>query len=145
MATDSSILAWEIPWTEEPSGLQSIGSQELDTTEWLDSNNKCWLWAIGKVLCGMRRTSIVTCAWKSFVLTLSSAYIWFFDCRFKQWKNTSYIRSFMEPFSCRVLSFSQVRKCILMNSFNISWTVGYQNKVFDKLLGCLLTASCWFI
>jgi len=28
MATHSSILAWEIPWTEEPSGLQSMGSQE---------------------------------------------------------------------------------------------------------------------
>ena len=25
-ATHSSILAWEIPWTEEPSGLQSMGS-----------------------------------------------------------------------------------------------------------------------
>ena len=33
MATHSSILAWEIPWTEEPGGLQSMGSQELDTTE----------------------------------------------------------------------------------------------------------------
>ena len=33
MATHSSILAWEIPWTEEPEGLQSMGSQkELDTT-----------------------------------------------------------------------------------------------------------------
>ena len=28
-----NILAWKIPWTEEPGGLQSIGSQELDTTE----------------------------------------------------------------------------------------------------------------
>ena len=27
-----SILAWEIPWTEEPGGLQSMGLQELDTT-----------------------------------------------------------------------------------------------------------------
>ena len=27
MATHSNILAWEIPWTEEPSGLQSMGSQ----------------------------------------------------------------------------------------------------------------------
>ena len=27
MSTHSSILAWEIPWTEEPGGLQSIGSQ----------------------------------------------------------------------------------------------------------------------
>ena len=32
MATHSSILAWRIPWTEEPGGLQSMGSQESDTT-----------------------------------------------------------------------------------------------------------------
>ena len=29
MATLSSILAWEIPWTEEPGGLQSMGSQRV--------------------------------------------------------------------------------------------------------------------
>ena len=29
MATHSSILAWKIPWTEEPGGLQSIGSQRV--------------------------------------------------------------------------------------------------------------------
>ena len=28
MATHSSILTWEIPWTEEPGGLQSMGSQK---------------------------------------------------------------------------------------------------------------------
>ena len=28
MATHSSILAWEIPWTEEPDGLQSMGLQK---------------------------------------------------------------------------------------------------------------------
>ena len=28
MATHSSILAWEIPWTEEPGGLQSMGSSK---------------------------------------------------------------------------------------------------------------------
>ena len=28
MATHSSILAWRIPWTEEPGGLQSVGSQK---------------------------------------------------------------------------------------------------------------------
>ena len=32
MATHSTIPAWEIPRTEEPGGLQSMGSQELDTT-----------------------------------------------------------------------------------------------------------------
>ena len=29
MATHSSILAWRVPWTEEPGGLQSIGSQRI--------------------------------------------------------------------------------------------------------------------
>ena len=32
MATHSG-LAWRIPWTEQPSGLQSMGCKELDTTE----------------------------------------------------------------------------------------------------------------
>jgi len=32
MATHSSIPAWEIQRTEEPGGLQSMGSQELDMT-----------------------------------------------------------------------------------------------------------------
>ena len=29
MTTHSNILAWEIPWTEEPAGLQSMGSQRV--------------------------------------------------------------------------------------------------------------------
>ena len=33
MATHSTILSWRIPWTEEPGGLQSMGSQESDRTE----------------------------------------------------------------------------------------------------------------
>ena len=32
MGIHSSILAWEIPWTEEPGGLQATGLQEADTT-----------------------------------------------------------------------------------------------------------------
>ena len=32
MATHFSVLAWRIPWTEEPGRLQSMGSQELDMT-----------------------------------------------------------------------------------------------------------------
>ena len=31
MATHSSILAWEIPWTEEPGALQFMGSQKSQT------------------------------------------------------------------------------------------------------------------
>ena len=33
MASHSSTFAWKIPWTEEPGGLQSMGSLESDTTE----------------------------------------------------------------------------------------------------------------
>ena len=37
MATHSTILAWRIPWTEEPGGLQSKAYKELDTTCQLSS------------------------------------------------------------------------------------------------------------
>ena len=33
MATHSSIFTWRIPWTEEPEGLQSMGSQRVTTEE----------------------------------------------------------------------------------------------------------------
>ena len=35
MATNSSILAWRIPWTVKPGRLQSMGCKESDTTEQL--------------------------------------------------------------------------------------------------------------
>ena len=35
MAIHSGILAWKIPWTEKPGGLQSMGSQRMDATEQL--------------------------------------------------------------------------------------------------------------
>ena len=35
METQSSILAWKIPWTEEPDRLQSMGHKDSDTTEWV--------------------------------------------------------------------------------------------------------------
>ena len=43
-ATHSSILAWEIPWREEPGGLQSMGSKESDnwvTIMLSHCNQKC--------------------------------------------------------------------------------------------------------
>jgi len=36
----SSTLAWRIPWTEEPGGLQSMGSQESDTTKQLNYHHR---------------------------------------------------------------------------------------------------------
>ena len=40
MATHSSIPAWEIPRTKEPCWLQSMGSQESDTTKWLSRRHR---------------------------------------------------------------------------------------------------------
>ena len=39
MGTHSSILAWTVPRTEEPGGLQSMGCKESDTTQRLNNNN----------------------------------------------------------------------------------------------------------
>ena len=39
MATHSSILAWEMPWTEEPGGLQSMGSQRVGHDLVTEHNN----------------------------------------------------------------------------------------------------------
>jgi len=42
MATHSSILAWRIPWTERPGGLQSIGSQKLGHVKQLSTAHRTW-------------------------------------------------------------------------------------------------------
>ena len=41
MATHSSILAWRIPWTEEPGGLQSTRGRESDTTAQAGGHGVC--------------------------------------------------------------------------------------------------------
>ena len=41
MAACSSVLAWRIPWTDEPDGLQSWGRKESDTTEQLTLHTSC--------------------------------------------------------------------------------------------------------
>ena len=40
MATHSNIPAWEIPWTEEPSGLQSIESPSQTQLKWLSTRTQ---------------------------------------------------------------------------------------------------------
>ena len=41
MATHSSSLAWEVPRTEKPGGLQPTRSQSWTVTKWLNNNNQC--------------------------------------------------------------------------------------------------------
>ena len=61
MATHSSILAWKIPGTEEPGRLQSMGSQELDTTE-ATVHSTMGIWRGGVIIV----FSILLCVLKSF-------------------------------------------------------------------------------
>ena len=57
MATHSSILAWRIPWTEEPGGLQSMGPQRVGhdrathTHGWILTHSRARVWEVigGKV------------------------------------------------------------------------------------------------
>ena len=46
MATHSSILAWEIPWTEVPGGPQSMGCKESDMIEWLTVSLPLFGWIL---------------------------------------------------------------------------------------------------
>ena len=52
MATHSSILAWETPWTEEPGGLQSMDGKELETTERLSAHTKSNFTCTNKIRAG---------------------------------------------------------------------------------------------
>ena len=56
MATPSCILDWKIPWTEEPGGLQSIGSQRVrhDWATSLSLSNKKPIFFIRAILVGVR-------------------------------------------------------------------------------------------
>ena len=57
MATHCSVLAWKIPWTEEPGGLQSMGCKKLDT-EWflnykkIKGTNNTYHWQIYRIPSG---------------------------------------------------------------------------------------------
>ena len=56
MTTHCSILAWEIPWTEEPGGLQSMGSQrvghDLATKQQQKSPVNCGALSTAGLVCG---------------------------------------------------------------------------------------------
>ena len=59
MATHSSILAWEIPWTEEPHGLQSMGHKYLDMTEELTHTHKLSIYSLVGVVLGAKQNLIM--------------------------------------------------------------------------------------
>ena len=46
MATHSSILAWKIPWTKEPGGLQSVESQSQTRLKRLSTHASLYFWEL---------------------------------------------------------------------------------------------------
>ena len=68
LATRSTVLAWNIPWREEPGGLQTMGLQESDTAWRLDDHQQTlvghWekkvLWDVPPV-CGLEFDSVLPC------------------------------------------------------------------------------------
>ena len=73
-ATHFNILAWEIPWTEEPDGFQSMGSQK-SRTQLSDYNNKdIYFWLFYWLLPLYLETAEYLPWWKTLCLTVISCY-----------------------------------------------------------------------
>ena len=68
MATHSSILAWKIPWTEEPGGLQSMGSHRV-CHDWVIEHQAYIHSVISQILC-FRFLFCLSCLYQS---------LWFFS------------------------------------------------------------------
>ena len=105
MATHSSILAWRIPWTEKPGGLQSMGSERVGH-DWATNTatTTCAEYAHPSEACRnavplqreFSAQSVIvfksTCSWGSLVLVLSIAlWVYFFPTCVT--KETSYLTS----------------------------------------------------
>ena len=60
MATHSSILAWEIPWTEEPGGLQYMGLQRVGHNLATEQQQHREPTSDGKVLCSVFGQTVST-------------------------------------------------------------------------------------
>ena len=59
MATHSSAPAWRITWTEGPGGLQSMGSQESDTTERLERERELGRGTLARMTSSIQRKCVV--------------------------------------------------------------------------------------
>ena len=86
MATHSSIIAWEIPWTEEPGGLQSIGLHRV-THDWSSlarTHPHCWALYSVPLIC-FSILSAISCYldYCSFILLSIFSSLWvMFSCFF---------------------------------------------------------------
>ena len=101
MTTHSGILAWEIPWTDEPGGPQSTGHKELDTTEQLTLSH--WLVAHYPVhVCVHDQFSLVTQSYPTLYDPMDSSppdssVHGILQARILEWVAISSSRGFLQP------------------------------------------------
>ena len=89
MATHSSILTWRIPWTEEPGGLQSMGSQRVGH----EHSFVCLL--------AISISSSVQCFFMSFLYFLIVLLLWSFESSLYSLDTNSFFDTcFINIFSC---------------------------------------------
>ena len=80
MATHSSILAWRMPWTEEPRRLQSMGSQRVGY-DWVTNTTTTiwyvafWVWLLSLSIIHLRFTHVFACIISSFIFIVELDYI----------------------------------------------------------------------
>ena len=97
MATQSSILAWRIPWTEEPGGLQSMGSQRV-RHDWASSLHSYLIKSENmEESCQNKQTTVLNLLWYHWD-KISSTKIW----------NTWPLKKHDTP---KVIFYSQCRQC----------------------------------
>ena len=84
MATHCSVLAWRMPWTEEPGGLQTTASQGAGHDWGTDMGRKLWFWWDSAVTAGMKilelQTAVSVTAWRPRWLATSLS-LWLFVCQ----------------------------------------------------------------
>ena len=56
MATHSSVFAWEIPWTEEPGGLQYMGSKKESDMTYDQTTAACYTGLTKQLIWGFHKT-----------------------------------------------------------------------------------------
>ena len=140
MAIHSSILVWRIPWTEDPGGLQSIGSQRVKH-DWSDlacthadhkyccqnSDLGIWLFTLSSLFC-------YTCRFLPFVPQFCARWL---DCSAATMSQAVDVRtSLTSSYSTGVKS-----DLLRMKSYNLLGIASNSQKVFPQTLCCPLSCD----
>ena len=123
MAPHSSTLAWKVPWTEETGRLQSMGSLELDTTEWLHFHFS--LSCIGEghgnpLLCSCLEDPRDSRAWWAAVYGVTQS-----QTRLKRLSSSRLLITFLPTSKCLLISCLQSPPAVILEppkikSLNVS-------------------------